>query len=176
MILIYKDAPKTKEDAKAQIMVLNIIQQMNDLDLLANNKNLEYEEIRNYLDILENATNTYKSYKNSTNPKVKLQVNKLGNKLKSTQITIYPKLRKLFAEESRRRLWEENIEVTHSGRSITFTGYIYANNKNIKDSYEAIANVLSELRFSRINFKWNQYADDYTYYNINSPADGKIIE
>lgn len=174
-IFVYENPPKSKADVEAIKVTDNIAANISNLEVLNMNKNLEYEGISGYLETIDNAALACRDYKENDNIRVKEQLKKLSSKLKSTQIAVFPRLRKLFAEESKKRLWEENIEVSHSGRTISFTGYVYASNKNIKESYEAISVLLYNLRFSRINFRWSEY-DGFTYYNINSPADGVIVE
>lgn len=173
-IFVYQHPPKTRADVDAIKEIDNMASNMSDLEVLNMNKELEYGGISGYLETISNAALAYNNHKDSDNKRVKEQSKRLLNKLKATQIAVFPKLRKLFAQESKNRLWEENITVTHTGRTISFTGYIYANNKNIKESYEAIAGLLSKLRFSKANFRWSE-SDGYTYYTINSPADGVIV-
>jgi len=53
-------------------------------------------------------------------------------------------------------------------------GAIYANNKNKKDSYNLVSEMLKALRFDRANFKWYKYDNDYTYFEIDSLSDDKV--
>lgn len=92
-----------------------------------------------------------------------------------TQKVVYPKFRKAFTERAKNKMWEHDIEVYSSGTTITFIGYTFARNKNIKDSYESIASTLEEMRFKRVNFKWSE-GSEYTYYTIDSPSDDTFIE
>lgn len=173
-IFVYKNPPRSKADVEANKVIINIASNISNLEVLNMNKDLEYEGISGYLETINNAAISCRDYKENDNIRVKEQLKKLNSKLKSTQIAVFPRLRKLFANESNKRLWEENITVTHSGRSVFFTGYMYASNKNIKASYEAISDLLYKLRFSKANFRWSE-SDGYTYYTINSPADGVIV-
>ena len=174
-IFVYENPPKSKEDVETNKIIVHMAASISDLEVLNMNKDLEYGGISGYLETISNAALAYNNHKYSDNKRVKEQSKRLLNKLKATQIAVFPKLRKLFAQESKNRLWEQNITVTHTGRTISFTGYVYANNKNIKESYEAIAELLSKLRFSKANFRWSEY-DGYTYYTIPSPADAAVIE
>lgn len=174
-IFVYENPPKSKEDVETNKIIVYMAANISDLEALNMDKDLEYEGISGYLETINNAALVCRDYKENDNKRVKEQLNRLSNKLKSTQIAFFPRLRKLFAQESKKRLWEENIEVSHSGRTISFTGYIYANNKNIKESYEAISELLRKLRFSKVNFKWSKYGE-FTYYTIDSPADAVIAE
>lgn len=174
-IFVYKNPPKSIEDVVANKIIDNMATNIADLEALNMDKDLRYEGISRYLETINNAAVLCRDNKDNENARVKEQLNRLRSKLKSTQIAVFPRLRKLFANESKERLWEENITVTHSGRSIFFTGYMYASNKNIKASYEAISDLLYKLRFSKANFRWSE-SDGYTYYTINSPADAVILD
>jgi hypothetical protein len=173
IILIYNDPPKTKNDVEVNNLVAEMVSEISNLELLDINSNLEFESINSYIETLNNASQIYIKHKESENIKLKNQAIKLSQKLKSTQIKLFPKLRKIFAQESKERLWQEDIEVEYSGRVISFIGYIYASNKNIKESYEAIADLLYKLRFTQVNFKWTQ-GSEYTYYSTGCKSDSEI--
>lgn len=113
----------------------------------------------------------------SDNPEISKMKNKLKSLLKSRQQKDFPKLRKAYAEVMRSALWRENIEVACTGKlkkTLTLTGGTFASNANVEDSYSALRDALVKLRFKRINFKWYEYDDEYTYYNITSDPDNKI--
>lgn len=101
------------------------------------------------------------------------QLAKYKLKLIKTQKTVYPKLRKAFAEDAKDRLWEQNIDVQFYGKQLTLVGGIYASNKNIQESYQALSEALYELRFKKISFKWYEYDNGY-YYTVESPIDSYI--
>jgi len=99
---------------------------------------------------------------------------RLKKKLISVQIRDFPHMRKSYIKLANNILWEENIEITGKGKTITFTGGVFANNKNIKVFYDNLRWVLEKLRFQRANFKWYKNASEYTYYTITLQKDGDV--
>lgn len=99
---------------------------------------------------------------------------KLEKGLKSTQKIIFPKLRKNYIEIADRMLWEEDIDVVGSGKTITFIGGTFASNKNIKDFHEQLSEALSQYRFKQVRYKWYKGDDEYTYYTLHSLDDEDI--
>lgn len=82
----------------------------------------------------------------------------------------FPAIRKKYADISKEKLWEENIDVKLSGKEneiITFVGASFASNKNIKASEDAIHDMLKTLQFKRVNYKWYKGDNDFTYYDLN---------
>jgi hypothetical protein len=95
----------------------------------------------------------------------------LETALKAHQKLALPQMRKAYVKKFANTLWEHNIEVIYSKKEITFVGGRYANNGNIKNDYEVIAKMLQDLRFSKANYKWYKYDDEYTYYDIKAGQD-----
>jgi hypothetical protein len=131
----------------------------------------------NYNIVLDAIDIIYSDYnellKIDDNQELAKKIQNLKSSISKMQIKVFPKLRKAFAENAKHKLWEEDINVQFQGTTISFTGYIYASNKNIKDSYNAISDILEKLRFKRANFKWSEYGE-YTYYTIQSPKDNEV--
>lgn len=97
-------------------------------------------------------------------------------KLKALKQKVYPMLRKRYAEQTSKLLWEHDIECKVIGKrssEIVFVGAIFASNKNIKEYYTTLYDVLNQLRFKRADFKWYSMDDEYTYYTIDSPQDSE---
>ena len=173
-IIIYDNPPKTKEDIEIINLNAEISLFSTNLDLLSKG-DIVFSDIASIRTQLDDCVNLYKKLQNTNidNSKLKSATAKYKSKLISTQKNIFPRMRKAFAESSKNNLWEHNVNVKYSGTTISFIGYLYASNKNIKESYEAIADLLAKLRFKRINFKWSESAE-YTYYTISSLNDGDI--
>lgn len=118
-------------------------------------------------------------YKSNTDPEIKSLLSKFEKKVSQLQINEFPKIRKAYAGFLADTMWENNIEIEAGGSSnktITFTGSIYANNKNIADSHSIVLENLKTLRFTRANYKWFKYDEEYTYYKIDSYPDSKVTE
>lgn len=118
-------------------------------------------------------------YKDNNDSGIKSLLNQFEKKVSQLQVSEFPKIRKAFASILADTMWENNITVVAGGtgnKTITFTGGIYANNKNISDSHSIIEENLKTLRFTRANYKWYKYDEEYSYFDIKSPSDDKVIE
>lgn len=89
---------------------------------------------------------------------------KLKTTLQKTQKQIFPILRKSYTNFAKRKLWEEDITVNSNNKTITFTGGIFAANKNMQSFHDGIYDMLYLLRFSKANYKWYKNASEYTIY------------
>ena len=80
-----------------------------------------------------------------------------------------PSFRKRYATVIGENLWDKDIDVSVSGSKkdiLWFTGAAFAARKNIKEMQESVSPVLHTLKFKRVCYKWTEYDDDYTYYDI----------
>lgn len=101
------------------------------------------------------------------------------NKVIALQKTEFPKLRKSYGEFIKGELWREDIEVTMKGNgssTLEFVGGTFASNQNKEDTQKTLREILTQLRFKRVNYKWYKYDDEYTYYSMDTPADGELVE
>ena len=104
---------------------------------------------------------------------------KLETKVKKIQVSEFPKLRKAYGKIVAKKLWVENIDVEvfgNNSKTIQFTGGIFANNKNKQETQETLSEMLNFLRFKKANYKWYEYDDEYTYYDLDSKNDNEIVE
>ena len=86
--------------------------------------------------------------------------------------------RKLWAKELGDALWENDVDVSISGKHnevVTFTGGLFASNGNIKDFELKLIDKMRELRFKRSQYKWFDGADEMTYYEITSKKDDELF-
>jgi hypothetical protein len=89
----------------------------------------------------------------------------------------FPELRDAYGPAARRELWENDIEARTFGsgfRTIEFVGGLFAANRNIKDFQQGIRETLYKLRFKQSRYKWYDGADEYSYYDMESPDDGEL--
>lgn len=98
---------------------------------------------------------------------------KLNSVLISFQKKHFPKARKAYYQNAKNELWEKDIEVSISGKNLTFTGYMFVQNKVIKDTYSEIQEETSKLRFKTVGFRAFD-GDDKTYWELNAKDDSKI--
>lgn len=97
----------------------------------------------------------------------------LRTSLISFQKTNFPKARKAYYHNAKKQLWEKDIEVSMSGKNITFTGYMFTKNQVKKDTYLEIKDEVSKLRFSTVGFRAFE-GDDKTYWELNPQKDSEI--
>ncbi|OXA79130.1 hypothetical protein SAMN05444397_102371 [Flavobacterium aquidurense] len=114
----------------------------------------------------------------SHNSEVRTLGKELENKVKNIQIKEFPILRKAYQKAIYQKLWEENIETEVIGKkykTIQFTGGYFANNGNKAQTQEALSEALKMFRFTKVNYKWYKYDDEYTYYEMDSPNDSELM-
>ena len=116
--------------------------------------------------------------KNHPDSGVKALANELERKTSQLQVNEFPKLRKAYADMIGKEMWEYNMDLAVGGtanKSITFTAGMFANNANIKQIQGTLQEALILFRFNRANYKWYKYDDEYTYFDIKSESDSKVM-
>lgn len=103
--------------------------------------------------------------------------NTLKNKVVARQVKEFPKLRKAYGKVIANKLWENNIYVSTTGPAntiINLTGGLFADNKNIAETQKILSEVLIQFRFKDVTYRWYKGADDYTYFNLETPKDSVV--
>ena len=106
------------------------------------------------------------------------KLNTFKKKVRNAQIKYLPKLRDAYGPATRDVLWEHDMSSRTIGtgyRTIEFVGAVFAANRNIKDFHNEVHSVLYQLRFKQARYKWYKGADEYTYYDIDSPDDSALV-
>lgn len=85
----------------------------------------------------------------------------------------FPLARKIYYQNAKDELWEKDIDVSMSGKNITFTGYMFVKNQVKEDTYLEIRDEVSRLRFSTVGFRAFE-GDDRTYWELNPQKDSEI--
>lgn len=105
----------------------------------------------------------------------------LGKRLRAeiarVQKRDFPKLRKTCAATLKQKFWVEDIEVSLSGPNanvLTFSGGVFAANKNKQDFQIAFRDNYSRLRFKQTRYKWHTGTDEYTSYDMEPPPDDQL--
>ncbi len=105
------------------------------------------------------------------------QVDALKREISALQRREFPRLRNDYGPAARRLLWENDMEARTLGtgyRTVTFTGGVFAANRNIQQFHEATIESLREYRFKQARYEWYKNAREWTYYDIKSPDDGTV--
>lgn len=120
---------------------------------------------------------TINEAKTNKDKEVQSLISELEKKVVKSQIKNFPKLRKAYYEFLKEKLWENDIEVSISGKNnqkLSFTGGYFASNRNIKSTQESLSEMLNYLHFKQTQYRWYSRQDEYTYYDIESDTDNQI--
>jgi hypothetical protein len=81
---------------------------------------------------------------------------------------LQPAFRKQYVKLLGNTLWEHDIEVEarNNYKTITFIGGTFSLNRHIKEFHSEARDMLKLLGFTRAEYKWYKYDDEYTYYTI----------
>jgi hypothetical protein len=96
--------------------------------------------------------------------------------LSRTQVAMFPKLRKAWAEYMNEKMWEANVTVNAKGprnQTLKFVGGYFASNANIKSTEDTLHETINALRFKRTEYSWIPDADGWAY-TILTPEDKAI--
>jgi hypothetical protein len=173
--------PKKPEPTQEELNSANISYHKNQLELLRSFKNDKFtgdlQKLNLEIDILENFAEITKNAISNSNDSIKDIGQKMKLLLKNLQIKEYPRIRKEYVAISKEKLWINDISVSSSGQNnttITYTGGIFAANANKQEFIDKLYKALERYRFKKVNFKWYEHDDRYTYYTLNSPADSEL--
>lgn len=103
---------------------------------------------------------------------------KFKAKISSVQSRSFPKLRDSYGPAIRQNLWEHDLSAKTNGkgyRNLEFVGAAFAANRNIKQFQETISNVVHQLRFKKVKYRWYKGASEFTFYDVKSHNDRKLI-
>lgn len=178
----HSSTPKEPEKSKEEKLKERLEKELNSD---AFTKGLKTETYRGTVEALQMELVLFNLWANviqegeASNNENKKLANSLRKKVIAIQIAEFPKLRKAYVDIIANKLWEENITVTVQGNGstvINLTGGLFANNKNIKQTQEAIYDVVKMFRFKQIRFRWFKGADEYTYYDLEVPKDNELVD
>ncbi len=103
-------------------------------------------------------------------------MNKLRQTLSQKQIAAFPHMRSGYGTIKDAAVWENDMDITVQGggnRTIRFIAGIFAANRNIAEFERTVRPMLSQLRYKRTQYEWYR-GSEYTYYTLETPADGEI--
>ena len=171
---------EAKEIEKETILKESIQNQIQYIDEFP-----DYSMYRGSIGLLEGEIGFFKDWgdlirqgERSEDPEIQELVKRFKPKVEKVQIREFPIMRKEYAIVANKLMWENNIEVSSSGtghKYITFTGGVFANNKNIKDFHNEISNVLRSFRFSKVYYKWYKGAEEYSSGDLYEGNDSDLV-
>lgn len=161
-------------EAKLRLSVLEDILKANKNSITVSGANAKtIIDIKEVTDQFDNALSLINKNDKDKPDSIRTLLAKLEATLKKTQQKEFPLLRKAYIKITDEKLWENNINVSGSGSTITFIGGIFANNKNIKDIQEGVSDQLHLLRFKKSIYRWYDGADG-TQYTMESKKDSEL--
>lgn len=102
----------------------------------------------------------------------------LKTKVVNLQVKEFPIIRQRYGKIIASKMWEHDITIKTIGAGNTildFTGATFATNRNIKEFQTTLNEVLTMLRFKQTRYRWYKGADEYTYYDLNTPSDKDLV-
>lgn len=135
------------------------------------------EEFGSAVRLIETWCENVTSIKDNGDKDILKVKNELSKIVSNMFVKSLPMLRKNYVKLIGDSMWENNIKVTSAGSSyktLTFIGNIFTDNKNKSDFQKLQSDFLHKLRFERVNYKWFESEEGYTYYKIDSPKDSDI--
>lgn len=135
------------------------------------------EKIGSELTIFSDWARLVNRTKNSTDAEVKKLSKTLETNLIALQNKEFPQLRLAWGKILKAKIWEANVEVSVSGSKnsmLELVGATYASNANVSDTQSIIQDMVKNLRFDRVTYKWYEYDDHYPYYTIDSKKDSDV--
>ncbi len=102
----------------------------------------------------------------------------MESKLSSFQQRALPKMRLAFKNRAKETLWINDVTARTSGSGntiLTLYGYHFTANANIKLVQEQLYDLMTKLRFKKIQYAYSDYDDDIKYYyKLDTPSDSTI--
>jgi len=135
------------------------------------------DDMTTRLSWLKSTAALYEEAKSNKDQAIKTQSGLLKDGLVKVQIKDFPQLRNAFARSKKEILSKENIQIAASGKSsdtLTFTGPFFKPSKARKDFLKGINQVVKDLRFKKVIFKWSDKDGDFEDYSIKGKGDGEV--
>ena len=98
----------------------------------------------------------------------------LVKEVRKIQVDSFPKLRTAFGALTAKRVWIEDMEVSVSGAKndrILLVSTTFAANRNIVEAHASLMDVLKQLRFKKVDYKWISSASEWTSIDLESKKD-----
>ena len=166
----------TESNKNVSIFIQNAIAEID----LALKKDSSDEDMTTRLLWLKSTGALYQEAKNNKNKDIKAQSDLLKTRLVKVQTREFPRLRTAFTNSKKEILAKENIQIAISGQyndTLTFTGKFFATAKSRKDFLKGIDQIVKELRFKKVVFKWSEWSEkrgDFEEFRVKGKADEEV--
>ena len=135
------------------------------------------EDIASWVIWHKSSAEFYNDAKKDKNPAIKEQSKILKDHLVQVQVRDFPILREAYAISKKDVLAKENITIASSGAAkdtLTLTGSFFEPSSNKKQFMKGIDQIVKDLRFKRVVFKWSEKPGDVEDFKIKSLKDSEI--
>ena len=178
-IVLQLEAEKNKLEKKVKLkeqLQLEIASIDKGVDFSLYNGSVEALQME--IDLFHQWTILYYKGKNSDDPEIQKLAQQLINRVSRIQSNEFPRLRKEYANTASKLMWENDMKVSSSGtgnKYITFTGVIFAANKNKQEFHNEMNDVLKKFRFNQARYKWFDQASEYSYWTVYKGSDSDLL-
>ena len=163
----------TESNKNVSIFIQNAIAEID----LALKKDSSDEDMTTRLNWLKANEALYQEAKSNKDKEIKAQSFQLKDRLIKVQTRDFPRLRNAFTNSKKEILSKDNIQIATSGPSndtLTFTGQFFAPGKARKDFLKGINQIVKDLRFKKVIFKWSAKTGDFEEFRVKGKGDGEV--
>lgn len=117
--------------------------------------------------------------RNSRNPDAQKLANTLEQKVSQVQSKEFPRLRQAYGKIANEKLWLEDSEAVTIGydhATIEFRGNPFLRNADKQAFHAEVREILQLLRFDQARYRWHKHTREWSYYDINSKLDSKVMK
>ena len=168
--------PEPVDTASNENMGLFIQNKIIDIDRKLDNGEDE-TDIATRISWHKSNTALYNEVKDSHDEAIDAKRKELEQKIIKVQAKEFPELRGAYVASKKEVLGQEHIDIALSGDKkdvLTFTGQMFEPKKTQKDFMKNIHEIVYDLRFKKIVYKWSPNQKDIADYEIDSKSDTEI--
>jgi hypothetical protein len=169
-------SPKPVDVASNENMTLFIKNKIIDIDQKLN-KGEDETDIATRLSWHKSNTALYNEVKDAKDKTIGGPREELKQKIVKIQAKEFPELRGAYVDSKKEVLGQEHIDISLSGEKnevLTFTGEMFEPKKTQKDFMKNIRDIVYDLRFKKIVYKWSNDKAGFADYEIDSKSDTEI--
>jgi hypothetical protein len=168
--------PKEADVASNKNMLLFIQNKITDIDRELLNKS-DGGDIATRVSWHKSNTALYLEVKDNKDEEVRRQTERLKDRILKVQTLEFPDLRQDYVNSKKDALHQQSIEITLSGEKkdvLIFEGGVFASKKNKKVFMKNIDQIIHDLRFHQVVYKWADGKDGNSMFKIDSKKDSEL--
>jgi hypothetical protein len=135
------------------------------------------DDISSWVSWYKSSAALYNQAKVHQDKGLRAQSQVLKEKLSSVQTKSFPKQRASYAQSKLKVLATKEIDIETSGKAndiLLLSGDIFESKRAQNEFMKRIDQVVKDLRFHRVVFKWSEYGSHHRDYEISSKMDSEI--